>query len=145
MTKDKYGMFGKKRVKVPRRASNPEDPPPLRLIKPKHIEQAVYPHKISKLEPPEDPRPEVSGPTVRPQLVGNYLAPVLPRIAPEPVRLVPSIPPVKKVVAASTKSFFDAVKPLVPTLKVPETVLKEVPVVPGSREAKLRAFISKYF
>ena len=144
-------MFGKKRVKVPRKVSDSprkvSDSPRLlpRLIKPKHIEHVPY--KISKLEPPKDPRPEAPTLVVRPQLEGSYLAPVLPRIAPEPLeRLIPSIPPVKKVVvAASTKSFFDAVKPLVPTLKVPETVLKEVPVVPGSREAKLRAFISKYF
>ena len=143
MTKDKYNLFGKKRVKVPRKVSDSPGPPPLRP-KPKHIEQVVYPHKISKLEPPEDPRPEVSGPTVRPQLVGDYLAPVLPRIAPEPEQKKPVVRPTK-VVAASTKTFFDAVKPLVPTLKVPEPVLKIVPVVPGSREAKLRAFISKYF
>jgi len=148
MTKDKYNLFGRKKTKLPSKASDPSGPP-LRLIKPKHIEQVVYPHKISKLEPPEDPRPEAPTLVVRTQLVGDYLAPVLPRIAPEPLeQKKPNIARPTKVTytAASTKTFFDAVKPLVPTLKVPEPVLKIVPEpLPGSREAKLRAFISKYF
>ena len=161
MTKDKYNLFGKKRAKVPRKATSPSDPPLMRKMKPKHLEEPVYAIKISKLEPPEDPRPEVPELVVRPQLTGHYLAPKHPLVG-VPEILVPvlkDIPtPVKApvtYVATSTASFFSAVKPLAvkPLLKIPEPVLKEVPLrtlpkpapLPGSREAKLRDFISKHF
>ena len=121
----------------------------------------TIPHKISRLEPPEDPRPVAPTLTVRPQLAGYYLAPKHPRVG-VPETLVSkkqaSSTPAKKTatptkvpnVATSTESFFSAVKPLAakPRLKVPESVLKEVVVKappPGSREAKLRDFISKHF
>jgi hypothetical protein len=127
----------------------------------KDIVEPVYAIKISKLEPPQDPRPEAPVLAVRPQLAGYYLAPKHPRVGvpetPELKKQVSSAP-VKKTatatkvpnVATSTESFFSAVKPLAakPLLKIPEPVLKEVvkaPPVPGSREAKLRDFISKHF
>ena len=153
MTKDKYNLFGrKKRATVPRKASDPNDPPRLLRMKPEHIDEVVYHHKISKLEPPQDPRPEVPELVVRPQLSGTYLPPILPRIFQEPLLTVREhiVSPKPKPTATSTSSFFSAVKPLAakPLLKIPEPVLKEVvkaPPVPGSREAKLRAFISKHF
>jgi hypothetical protein len=166
MTKDKYNLFGrKKRVTVPRKAIDPNDPPRLlvRTQKPEHIDETVYHHKISKLEPPEDPRPEAPTLAVRHQLTGYYLAPKNPLVAYAlPETLVSKTPasstPVKKTatpakvtyVATSTESFFSAVKPLAakPLLKIPEQTSKEVvkaPPVPGSREAKLRDFISKHF
>ena len=159
MTKDKYGMFGKKTVKVPRKVGLAKVPaekmPALELID-------TIPHKISRLEPPEDPRPVAPTLTVRPQLTGYYLAPKHPRVGvPEHLESTQaSSTPAKKTatatkvpvtyLATSTESFFSAVKPLAakPLLKIPTPVLKEVVVKappPGSREAKLRDFISKHF
>jgi len=145
MTKDKYNLFGKKRAKVPRKASDPSEPPPLRMLKACREEPTpTYDIKISKLEPPEDPRQEPV----------KYIIKIIPLKKASPERPVPvkqdTVPqPVIKAVATSTKAFFSAVKPLAaqPLLKIPEkTVLKEVVAPPlGSREAKLRDFISKHF
>jgi hypothetical protein len=145
MTKDKYKLFGRKKTVVP--SVNLDLP---KVVQPKRtpFAESLPVHKISKLEEPQDPRPEV---------------PILPRINPEPrqavrqqrVVSVVSAPPVSKVpvtyVASSTKEFFSAAKPLAsrPRLRIPEPVLKEVATyvepLPGSREAKLRAFINKHF
>jgi hypothetical protein len=162
MTKDKYNLFGrKKRVALPKIPFVPPAVPFLPAPVPAKIEYVMPKPKISKIEPPEDPRPEFLEPVVRPQLTGAYLAPILPRINPEPrpvvrqsvVQTAVTAPPVSKgtaTLATSTTEFFSATKALAskPRLRIPEkTVLKEVvpEPLPGSREAKLRAFIKTHF
>jgi len=158
MTKDKYNLFGrKKRADVPRISYVPSVPfvaapePKITYVAPKL--------KISRIEPPQDPRPEAPQP-VRPLLTGSYFAPRPPRIQSEPLQglIVQRVqeevlpPPVVRTsfLASSTTEFFSATKPLAskPRLRIPEKiVLKEVvpEPLPGSREAKLRAFIKTHF
>jgi hypothetical protein len=166
MTKDKYNMFAtKKRADVPW-ISLPLDAPrvvPEKKQKPKKVIE-VPQYKVSRLEEPQDPRPEAVASAVRPQLTGAYFAPHPPRIRVEPlqglvvrpvVKKEQPLPPVRRVesrVATSTQEFFSATKPLAakPRLRIPEkNVLKEVVAapepLPGSREAKLRAFIKTHF
>ena len=164
MTKDKYNLFGrKKRADVPRVQTDVPKVKPIRKPTQKKITYVAPLPRVSKIEAPEDPRPEFLEPVVRPQLTGTYLAPILPRINPEPRPVVRQLvvqtavvaPPVSKrpaTLATSTTEFFSATKALAakPRLRIPEkTVLKEVVVVPeplpGSREAKLRAFIKTHF
>jgi hypothetical protein len=165
MTKDKYNLFGRKKRAVVPRISLPLDIPKVKHApKPKRVIEYFTPlPKVSRLEEPEDPQPEVVQPAVRPQLTGSYFAPQLPRIHSEPLRdlvvtpvikKAPLLPPTRKSeyqTATSTEEFFYATKPLAakPILRIPTPVLKEVVVVPeplpGSREAKLRAFINTHF
>ena len=165
MTKDKYNLFGrKKRADVPRviNASKVKPVKPVPKSTPKITYVAPLP-RVSKIEEPEDPRPEFLEPVVRPQLTGTYLVPIPPRINPESrpvvrqlvVQTAVTAPPVSKAtvpLATSTTEFFSATKALAskPRLRIPEkTVLKEVVTyvepLPGSREAKLRAFIKTHF
>jgi hypothetical protein len=160
MTKDKYNLFGrKKRADVPR--VHLDIPKATPKPAPKKITYVAPLPRVSRLEPPEDPRPEFLESVVRPQLTGSYFAPILPRINPEPrpvvrqavIQTAVVAPPVSKrpaPLATSTTEFFSATKALAskPRLRIPEKV-KEVVVVPeplpGSREAKLRAFIKTHF
>jgi len=159
MTKDKYNLFGrKKRADVPR--VHLDIPKPAPKPTPKITYVAPLP-RVSRLEPPENPRPTFLEPVIRPQLTGSYFAPILPRINPEPrpvvrqavVQTAAAAPPASKrpaPLATSTTEFFSATKALAskPRLRIPEkNVLKEVvpEPLPGSREAKLRAFIKTHF
>lgn len=165
MTKDKYNLFGrKKRADIPR-VTLPLDipkPAPKRMHTLKKITYVSPIPRLSRLEEPEDPRPEVIQQAVRPQLTGSYFPPRPPRIESEPlqglivkpvVKKAPPPPPARIIapqIATSTEEFFYATKPLAakPRLRIPEKV-KEVVVapepLPGSREAKLRAFIKTHF
>lgn len=171
MTKDKYNLFGRNksfRADVPRVHLDIPRPAP----KPQRTQKITYVAplpRVSRLEPPENPRPDVTyvEPVIRPQITDSYFAPILPRINPEPRPVVRQAviqtavaPPVSKrpavtyavtYVATSTTEFFSATKALAskPRLRIPKTVLKEVVAapepLPGSREAKLRAFIKTHF
>jgi hypothetical protein len=155
MTKDKYKLFGKKKS---------ADVPRVHLDKPVKVSRVkklpvtyVIPDKISKLEPPEDPRPEVAQKSIRPQLAGSYLAPNLPRIIPErPVSVTQAVvvakapvPPVNKKqapLATSTEEFFSATKALTSKMRIPTPAKVVAPEpVPGSREAKWREFTKRFF
>jgi len=163
MTKDKYNLFRRNkssRADVPRVHLPPKPAPKPQPTQKKITYVAPLP-RVSRLEPPENPRPTFLEPVIRPQITDSYFAPILPRINPEPrpvvrqavVQTAVVAPPVSKrpvPLATSTTEFFSATKALAskPRLRIPEkNVLKEVvpEPLPGSREAKLRAFIKTHF
>jgi len=140
MTKDKYKLFGRKRAVVP---SLNLDLPKVERVKPQAVVENIL-HKISKLEPPEDPRPEPIHPRINPE----HHLPVRRELANIRVSAPPPAQP--PPLASSTKEFFSAARPLAskPLLRIPEKKPQPQPEpepVPGSRAAKLREFVKMFF
>lgn len=148
MTKDKYGLFGRKKTTVPQGLTSYKFKKPVKVCAPAPAASAP-PLPIFYKAPPKT----VLKCVPVPQLISNsYAPPTLPKVCEAPLSgqgLNILTPQLKPRVATSADGFFKNIFGLSskPLLRIPE---KPAPPpapepVPGSREAKLRKFITTHF
>lgn len=146
MTKDKYGLFGKRKASVVPTVCRTLAPYKKKCVKAPVVAEPAFRF------PPRVVLEEVTQPLPPPQLTtDSYSVPTLPRVCEDILsHQEPSIRPAKRpVVATSANGFFNNIKGLAskPLLRIPEKPVEPPPPepAPGSREAKLRKFIQTYF